>query len=182
MAVPPPPRGRIPIFDQFRRILLRLHLLRRLSHLLNTALHGTKIYIWPALQWHSNVDAVLHSILSCAFLRVRSGGVETTYNTPRNPLYTTKEFFFKAYLSPNTTQLHDGVTLPLRPESFSYFPFMFLFLNLVIPARWKALIWTRKRNPEDSGRSSKIASSCQWPFSSFLLASSLMLNSSFYFN
>ena len=98
MAVPPPPRprGRIPIFDQFRRILLRLHLLRRLSHLLNTALHCTKIYIWPALQWHSNVDAVLHSILSCAFLRVRSGGVETTYNTPRNPLYTTKEFFFKS--------------------------------------------------------------------------------------
>ena len=55
------------------------------------------------------------------------------------------------------------------------------FLNLVIPARSKVLICTRKRNPEDSGRSSKMVSSCQWPFSSFLLASSL-LNSSFYFN
>ena len=55
------------------------------------------------------------------------------------------------------------------------------FLNLVTPARSKVLICTRKRNPEDSGRSSKMVSSCQWPFSSFLLASSL-LKSSFYFN
>ena len=62
------------------------------------------------------------------------------------------------------------------------FSFHVSFLNLVISARSKALICTRKRNPKDSGRSSKMASSCQWPFSSFLLASSLMLNSSFYFN
>ena len=96
-----------------------------------------------------------------------------------NPLYTTKEFF-KSDLSTNTTHLYDGVTLLLPLESFSYFPFMFFF-NLVIPGRSKALISTRKRNPEDSGRSSKMASSCQWPFSFFLLASSL-LNSSFYFN
>ena len=59
--------------------------------------------------------------------------------------------------------------------------FFFFFLILVILARSKALICTRKRNPEDSGRTSKMVSSCQWPFSSFLLASSL-LNSSFYFN
>ena len=104
------------------------------------------------------------------------GGVvvlESTCSRPRNPLYTTKEFF-KADLSTNTTHLHDGVILLLRPQSFSYFPFMFFFLNLVIPARLKALICTRKRNPEDSGRSSKMASSWQWPFSSFLLASSLL--------
>ena len=53
-----------------------------------------------------------------------------------------------------------------------------LILDLVIS---DPLICTRKRIPEDSGRSSKMVSSCQWPFSSFLLASSL-LNSSFYFN
>ena len=58
---------------------------------------------------------------------------------------------------------------------------MYFFLNLVIPARSKVLICTRKQNPEDSGRSSKMVSSCQWPFSSFLLASSL-LKSSVYFN
>ena len=57
---------------------------------------------------------------------------------------------------------------------FRIFLSCFFFLNLVIPARLKALICTRKRNPEDSGRSSKMASSCQWPFSSFLLASSLL--------
>ena len=56
-----------------------------------------------------------------------------------------------------------------------------IFLTLVIPARSKVLICTRKRNPEDSGRSSRMVSSCQWPFSSFLLASAL-LKSSFYFN
>ena len=58
---------------------------------------------------------------------------------------------------------------------------MFLFKRVVIPARSKAPICTRKRNPEDSGRSSEMASSCPWPFPSFPLASSL-LNSSFYFN
>ena len=57
----------------------------------------------------------------------------------------------------------------------------YIFLNLVIPARSKVLICTRKRNPEDSGRRSKMVSSCQWPFSSFLLASYL-LKSSFYCN
>ena len=56
-----------------------------------------------------------------------------------------------------------------------------IFFTLVIPARSKVLICTRKRNPEDSGRSSRMVSSCQWPFSSFLLASAL-LKSSFYFN
>ena len=61
------------------------------------------------------------------------------------------------------------------------FSFHVFFLKLVIPARSKVLIYTTKRSPEDSGRSSKMVSSCQWPFSSFLLASSL-LNSSFYFN
>ena len=55
-------------------------------------------------------------------------------------LYTRLKSFFKADLSTNTTHLHDGVTLLLRPESFSYFPFMFLFLILVIPARLKALL------------------------------------------
>ena len=90
-------------------------------------------------------------------------------------LYTRLKSFFKADLSTNTTHLHDGITL-------LYFTFpAFFFLNLVIPARSKVLIYTRKRNPEDSGRSSKMVSSCQWPFSSFLLASSL-LKSSFYFN
>ena len=41
------------------------------------------------------------------------------------------------------------------------FSFHVFFLNLVIPARSKALICTRKRKPDDSGRSSKMASSCQ---------------------
>ena len=61
------------------------------------------------------------------------------------------------------------------------FSFHVFFFNLVIPARSQALICTRKWNPEDSGRTSKMASSCQWPFSSFLPSSSL-LKSSFYFN
>ena len=89
-------------------------------------------------------------------------------------LYTRLKSFFKADLSTNTTHLHDGVTLILR--ILFVFPFMFFFFNLVIPGRSKALICTRKRNPEDSGRSSKMASSCQWPFYFFLLAS-LLLNS-----
>ena len=49
------------------------------------------------------------------------GGVvvlESTCSTPRKLLYATKE---------NTTHLHDCVTLLLRPESFSYFPFMYFF-------------------------------------------------------
>ena len=58
----------------FRRILSRLHLLRRLSPLLNNALHCKKVYIWPVLQRHNNVDAVRNAILSCAFSRGRSGG------------------------------------------------------------------------------------------------------------
>ena len=95
--------------------------------------------------------------------------LESTCSTPRNPLNTTKEFF-KADLSTNTS------TTILFVFSFHVF-----FFNLVIPGRSKALISTRKRNPEDSGRSSKMVSSCQWPFSSFLLALSL-LKSSFYFN
>ena len=51
--------------------------------------------------------------------------LENTCSTPRNPLCTTKEFFFKKTdLSTNNTHLHDGFTLLLRPEYFSYFPFM----------------------------------------------------------
>ena len=64
---------------------------------------------------------------------------------------------------------------------FRIFLSLFFFFNFVIPAWSKVLICTRKRNPEDSGRSSKMASSCQRPFSYFLLPSS-SLNSSFYFN
>ena len=64
---------------------------------------------------------------------------------------------------------------------FRIFLSCIFFSNLVILARSKVLICTRKRNPEDSGRSRKMMSSCEWPFSSLLLASSL-LNSSFYFN
>ena len=104
------------------------------------------------------------------------GGVvvlESTCSTPRNPLYTTKEFFLKP--------IYQRI-LRICRMALLYFTFhVFFFLNLVIPARSKVLICTRKRNPEDSGRSSKMVSSCQWPFSSFLLASSLLM-SSFYFN
>ena len=65
--------------------------------------------------------------------------------------YTRLKSFFKADLSTNTTHLHDGVTLLLRPESFSYFTFIFCFiLDLVIPARSNALIYTRKRIPEEA--------------------------------
>ena len=42
-------------------------------------------------------------------------------------LYTRLKSFFKADLSTNTTHLHDGVTLLLRPESFSYFTFIYFF-------------------------------------------------------
>ena len=63
--------------------------------------------------------------------------LERTCSRPRNPLYTTKEFF-KADLSTNTTHLHDGVTLLIRPQSFSYFSFMFLFLKFGNPSEIKS--------------------------------------------
>ena len=63
--------------------------------------------------------------------------LESTYSRPRNPLYTTKEFF-KADLSTNTTHLHDGVTLLIRPQSFSYFFYMFLFLKFGNPSEIKS--------------------------------------------
>ena len=43
-------------------------------------------------------------------------------------LYKRLKSFFKADLSTNTTHLHDGITLLLRPKSFSYFLFMYFFL------------------------------------------------------
>ena len=105
------------------------------------------------------------------------GGVvvlESTYSTPRNPLCTTKEFFLCRFINEYYAfarwRYFTTTTRILFVFSFHVF-----FFNLVIPARSKALICTRKRNPEDSGRSSKMASSCQWSFSSFLLASSLFL-------
>ena len=75
--------------------------------------------------------------------------------TTLKTLYTRLKIFFKADLSTNTTHLHDGVTLILR--ILFVFTFMFIF-NLLIPGRSKGLICTRKRNPHDSGRSSKMAS------------------------
>ena len=58
---------------------------------------------------------------------------------------------------------------------------MFFFFNFGNPSEIKSPDLYKKAKPEDSGRTSKMVSSCQLPFSSFLLASSL-LNSSFYFN
>ena len=81
-------------------------------------------------------------------MHFNGGGVvvlESTCTTLK-ALYTRLKIFFKADLSTNTTHLHDGVTLILV-----------FFFNLVIPGR-SAVICTRKRNPEDSGRSSKMAS------------------------
>ena len=116
--------------------------------------------------------------------------IESTCSTLNN--------FFKADLLPNTSHLHDGVILLLRPESFCvqrwfglafkqmkrqcsaiHVFLVYIFLNFVIPARSKAPFCTRKQNPRGSGR--KMTSSCKWPFSSYLLASSL-LNPSLYFN
>ena len=53
------------------------------------------------------------------------GGVvvlESTCSTPRNPLYTTEEFF-KADLSTNTTHLHDCITLLYLSRLFFFFKF-----------------------------------------------------------
>ena len=55
---------------------------------------------------------------------------------------------------------------------------VYIFLNFVFPARSKALICTKKQNPTGFGRK---MTSCKWPFSSYLVASSL-LNPSLYFN
>ena len=71
--------------------------------------------------------------------------LESTYSRPRNPLYTTKEFF-KADLSTNTTHLHDGVTLLLRPESFSHFPFMYFF-KFSYPSKIKSPDLYKKAKP-----------------------------------
>ena len=54
--------------------------------------------------------------------------------------------------------LHDGVILLLRPESFSFF---LSYLNLVIPVRFKFA--QESKTLKDSGRSSKMMSSCKWP-------------------
>ena len=59
--------------------------------------------------------------------------------------------------------LHDGVILLLRPESFSFF---LSYSNLVIPARfqWRKPKFAQESKPlKDSGRSSKMTSSCKWP-------------------
>ena len=75
--------------------------------------------------------------------------LESTCNTPRNPLHTTKEFFLKP--------IYQRI-LRICTMALLYFTFHVFFFNLVIPARSNALICTRKPNPEDSGRSSNMAS------------------------
>ena len=119
------------------------------------------------------------------------GGVvvlESTCSTPRKPLYTNKDVLLK----PIYQRILRICTMALL-YYYDQNPFRiflsccccccrFFFFNLVTPARSKALICTGKRNLEDSGRSSKTASSCQWPFSSFLLASSMLNSTQFYFN
>ena len=104
------------------------------------------------------------------------GGVvvlESTCSTPRNPLYTTKEFFLSRFIN-EYYALRRWRYFTTTTRILFVFYFHVFFLNLVIPARSKVLICTRKRNPEDSGRSSKMVASCQWPFSPFLLAPSLL--------
>ena len=56
------------------------------------------------------------------------------------------------------TGLHDGVILLLRPESCSFF---LSHLNLAIPVRFKFA--QESKTLKDSGRSSKMMSSCKWP-------------------
>ena len=109
--------------------------------------------------------------------------LENTCSTPRNPLCTTKEFFLKKSIYQRIIRICTMALLYYYDQNTfrTFLSCVLCFFNLEIPGRSKALICTRKRNPKNSGRSSKMASSCQWPFSSFLLALSL-LNSSFYFN
>ena len=75
--------------------------------------------------------------------------LENTCSTPRNPLCTTKEFFLKKTdLSTNNTHLHDGFTLLLRPEYFSYFPFMCsLFFKFGNPREIKSPYLYKKAKP-----------------------------------
>ena len=59
--------------------------------------------------------------------------------------------------------LHDGIILLLRPESFSFF---LSYLNLVIPVRvkqQKSRFAQESKTLKDSGRSSKMTSSCKCP-------------------
>ena len=99
--------------------------------------------------------------------------VESTCSTPRNPLYTTKELFQSRFINEYYPFARWRYFTTTSRILFVFSLHVFIF-NLVISARSKALICRRKRNPEDSGRSSKMASLCQWPFSSFLIASSLL--------
>ena len=71
----------------FRRILSRLHLLRRLSHLLNNASRCTKIYIWPVLQWRNNVGAEWWC------LKVHAVHLETLY-TRKNTMHDARWSYF----------------------------------------------------------------------------------------
>ena len=110
------------------------------------------------------------------YCHVHFNGVEMYMYYTCNPLYTTKEFFWSRFINEYYAfvrwRYFTTTTRILFVFSFH------VFFNSVIPGRSKALISTRKRNPEDSGRSSKMASACQYPFSFFLLASSFI----FYFN
>ena len=59
--------------------------------------------------------------------------------------------------------LHDGVILLLWPECFSFF---LSYLNFVIPVmctKQKPLFAQESKTLKDSGRSSKMMSSCKWP-------------------
>ena len=83
--------------------------------------------------------------------------LESTCNTPRNPLHTTKEFFLKPIYQRILRICTMALLYYYDQNPFRIF-FSCFFLNLVIPARSNALICTRKPNPEDSGRSSNMAS------------------------
>ena len=120
-----------------------------------------------------NIDAVRHAVLFVHFQGWGVVVVKSACHTPRNPLYTTKEFFQSRFINEYYAFARWRLLCYYDQNPFRIFFSCFL-LNLVIPARSKVLICRRKPNPEYSGRSSKMASSCQWPFSSFLLASSLL--------
>ena len=115
-----------------------------------------KIYLTgPVLQLHNNVDAVRHAMLSCTFQRGRSGGAWKYIVVHLETLYTRlKSFFWSRFINEGYAFARSRYfSTTTRSLSFH------VFLNLVIPVRSKALIFTRKRDPEDSGRSSKMASS-----------------------
>ena len=80
----------------FRRILSRLHLLRRLSPLLNNA----RKYISDRC-YNGTIMSTLFVMQYC-HVHFHGGGVvvlESTYSTPRNPLCTTKEFFLCRFIN-----------------------------------------------------------------------------------